>query len=298
MNSPPIGRLFPAGGPADLEAMIGRAAEVADYVAFVDGGAHVLVAGDRRIGKTTVCRAACAALRERGFLVLSVEVPERSTSIDLSQMIVDCCLAVGAERGLRLFGLARPLVENLLRDQGLPLDLSALQAEAAARTRREALGLPLSLTADGQRVLLFFDELQRIADYDDGTELVHDLVDLYAGQDRAMVLADGSEQRTLDALLGSTVGLGKLVVRRDLSPRIARGEWEAQLPARFATAGHPIEQHALTRLLDYGAERAYPTMAAARHAAFTAHAVGGHTDMFCVQDGIAAAEKQLADDGL
>jgi hypothetical protein len=145
---------------------------------------------------------------------------------------------------------------------------------------------------------VFFDELQRVADYDDHDELIHDLTDLYAGQDQAMVLVDGSHQRTLDGLLGTTDGLGKLVKRQDLAPTIPRRQWHDGLTERFEQAGHPVAADALARLLDFGGEHPYRTMTAARFAAFTAHGLGGDTDMFCVEDGIQSAHAQLRDDGL
>lgn len=298
MATLPLGRLFPSGGPVDPDVMIGRRVDVDDLVAMLDEGVHALVAGDRRIGKTTVCRAACAALREeRGMRVISVEVPERSTSVDLCQLIIARCLASGPAAGRRLLGAATPLVEKLLSDQGIPLDLSAVSPEPAPVMRRAILELPLQIAAQGGRVVVFFDELQRVAEYDDGDELLHDLSDLYAGQDAAVILVDGSHQRTFDALLGTTNGLGKLVHRRELAPTIARSEWRAGLTRRFEQAGHPIHPEALEQLLDFGTEQPYRTMTAARFAALTARSLGGETDAFCVRDGIATAERQLSDDG-
>jgi len=279
--------------------MIGRAADVRDLVTMLDQGVHVLVAGDRRIGKTTVCGAACAMLRAAlGMRVVSVEVPERSNSLDLCQLLIARCLASGPAAGRRLLGAATPLVEKLLADRGIPLDLSSLGPEPAPITRRAILELPLQIAASGDRVVVFFDELQRVADYDDGEEVLHDLTDLYAGQDAAVVLVDGSHQRTFDALLGNTDGLGKLVHRHELAPTIARREWRAGLLQRFEQAGHPVDPQALEELLDFGAEQPYRTMTAARFAVLTAHTLSGDTDAFCVRDGIATAERHLRDDGL
>jgi hypothetical protein len=299
MAEPPLGRLFPAGGPADPDMMIGRATDVGDLVSMLRLGAHCLIAGDRRIGKTTVCRSACTTLqRDHGFRVISVEVPERSSSVDLCQLVLSRCLSVGAGTGRKLWGAAKPLVEKALADRGIPLDLSTLGPDPVPATRRRILELPLLIARDEGRVVVFFDELQRVADYDDSDELLRDLTDLYAGQDRAMVLVDGSHQRTLDGLLGTTDGVGKLVTRRDLAPTIPRSQWRTGLAERFAQAEHPIAPDALEHLLDFGAEKPYPTMTAARGAAFTAHALAGETDMFCVNDGIESAKRQLSDDGL
>jgi hypothetical protein len=294
----PIGRLFPAGGPADPDMVIGRANDVADLAATLEEGVHVLVAGDRRIGKTTICRAVAAQLREKhGLQVVFVEAPERSTSIDLCQLLVDRCLAVDAG-GRRLMGMATSLIEKLLADQGIPLDLSSLGPDPVPGTRRAILDLPRRLAAaKGTRILLVFDELQRAAEYADRDELLHDIADLYAGQHDVVVLVDGSHQRTFDALLGTSDGLGKLVHRYELAPTIPRDIWHAGLTDRFLRAGHPIAGDPLEALLDYGNDQPYPTMTAARHSALTAHRLGGETELFCVRDGIEAAERQMEDDG-
>jgi hypothetical protein len=298
MVEPRLGRLFPSGGPADPDMMIGRRADVDDLVAMLSEGVHALIAGERRIGKTTVCRAVCFTLEQQfAMRVISIEVPERSTSRELCQSLITACLATRPRRGRTLLKAATPLVEQFLADRGIPLDLSSLGSAAPPETRRAVLELPRLIATSGARVVLFFDELQRVADYDDGPELLHDLADLYSGQDAAVVLVDGSHQRTFDALLGTTDGLGKLVHRRELAATIARAEWSGGLTERFRQAGHPIQAPALEELLDFGAEQPYPTMTAARFAALTAHRLGGETDPFCARDGIGAAERQLKDDG-
>ena len=298
MTYVPLGRLFPAGGPADPDVMIGRESDVDEIAAMLREGIHVLLAGARRIGKTTVCRATCERLRaDEGFRVVRVEVPERTSSADLCQLIVDRCASLGLERvGGRLLRAATPLIEELLRQRGLPLDLSELGPDPAPATRRRVLELPAALAERVGRVVFFLDELQRVAEYEDGDELLHDLTDLYAGQAHATVLVDGSGARTFEALLRTPGGIGKLVHRKDLAPTIAVRTWRAGLAERFQQAGHPIDADALERLVAFGEGRPYPTMAAARHAAFAARATSGATDMFCVEDGIAAAEKQLDDD--
>lgn len=299
VSKPPLGRLFPSGGPVDLDMIIGRGAEIRQIVTMLNQGVHILVAGDRRIGKTTVCQAACEILRrEHAIRIIAIDVPESSNSLDLCQLLVDRCRTSGLAAGRRLLGATTPLVEKLLASHGIPLNLSALRADALPTARRAILGLPLQIAATSGPTVLFFDELQRIANYDDGDEIIHDLRDLYAGQDSVMILVDGSHQRTFDRLLGSTDGLGKLVHRIELSPTIPRREWRTGLTDRFDQAEHPIEREALEALLDFGAEQPYRTMTAARFAALTAQTLGGETDAFCVRDGIDTAKRQLSDDGL
>ena len=72
-----IGRLFPAGGPVPPELVIGRTGEIDEIQRRLQEAIHTLLTGPRRIGKTTVCDAACERLRKQDFKVVKVEVPER-----------------------------------------------------------------------------------------------------------------------------------------------------------------------------------------------------------------------------
>lgn len=277
--------------------MIGRRGDVGDLVGMLDAGQHMLVAGPRRIGKTTVCQAVCAQLETTGFTVVRVDVAESTNSAGLCNDIVRAYLEHGPGASRRLRHSAGKSVQKALDELGIPADVSALGAEALPATRRRILELPRQLTGGRRRVVLWLDELQRVADYDDAVAVLHDLADLYAGQDAVMVLIDGSDTRTFETLLGDSDGLGKLVRRHDLPSTIPAAEWRSGLTERFDQAEHPIEREALEHLIAFGAEQPYRTMIVARAAAFTADQLGGDTTTFEVRDAITSANQQLRDDG-
>lgn len=278
--------------------MIGRAEVVGDLVAQLEAGRHMLVAGDRRIGKTTVCQAVCARLSDAGFAAIRIDVPEALDAVGLCQQVVREYQASGRALARRAQTAAGKTAQKVLDQLGIPADLSVLEPGQLPSVRRDILELPLRLASDGRRAVLWLDELQRVADYEDGSALLHDLSDLYAGQDAAVVLVDGSSERTFEALLGDQDGLGKLVGRHDLAPVIPAAEWRVGLADRFAAARHPIDPHALERLIEFGAEQPYPTMVAAQEAALTAARLdGGDVTEFEVSDAITAAQRRLSDDG-
>lgn len=297
MVNVPLGSLFPAGGPADPAYMIGRRHDVADVASRLRAGQHVLVAGDRRIGKTTVCQAVCAELRDGGFVVVRIDVPEAADSTGLCRDVVRAHLSAGEglKRGART--AITKTAQRILEQAGVPANLTALAPGQLPEARRQILELPRRMAEAGDRVVFWLDELQRVADYEDGEHVLRDLSDIYAGQEAAVVLVDGSEARTFQTLLGSSDGLGKLVYRHDLSPVIPSADWRAGLPQRFEEAEHPIDGEALERLIEFGAEQPYRTMVVAREAALTAVRLGGDTGTFEVADAIAAANKRLRDDG-
>src|SRR5262249_34504021 len=149
----------------------------------------------------------------------------------------------------------------------------------------------------GGRLLLFMDELQRVADYDDGDAVLADLVDLYAGAADAVVLVDGSEERVLSDLLGRPGGIGKLVDRLVLASRIPAHAWRRPLSDRFAAAGLQIDDGRRDQLIEWARGRPYDTMAVCRYTALAARKTGAVViGDFDVQMGKDEAGRRLQDD--
>jgi hypothetical protein len=293
-----IGRLFPVGGPVPPDLIIGRAGEVDELERRVREELHTILVGPRRIGKTTVCEAVCDRARRSAAAVVTIEVPERPDSRALLQLMIDRCSRLSHEaRGRRAAQVARPLIEKLLADLGVPLDLSVLGSGAALPTR-EVLSLPVRLAGAADRsVLVFFDELQRVVDYADGEQLLIDIVDVFSTSRGVSVLVDGSQERTLDAMLGPPTHLAKLCDRLQLDPQIPRETWREPLRERFDQAGQTIQADALEALLEFGDGRPYETMAAARYTALSARKLGSdRIGDFEVQMGIDEARRHVADD--
>ncbi len=256
-----------------------------------------MLAAPRRIGRATVS-AVCEDLKAEGMLVVEVDVPERADSRTLLQLIVDACSRISIEeRGRRAFAVARPLIEKLLADQGIPLDLSAL-GPSAELPARSVLGLPAELGKHrGKRAVVFFDELQRVVDYADGEEVLHDLMDIYGGSEHAAVLVDGSDERALDGMFGPPVRFGKLVDRLGLDPKIPLASWRDRLAERFSRLGLELPDGPREAILSWSGGRPYPTMAACRYTVLSAR----KTDSAVVSDfdlrmGIDEAERHLRDD--
>jgi hypothetical protein len=294
-----IGRLFPAGGPVPPELVIGRAGDVDEIARRLQEAIHTMLTGDRRIGKTTVCDAACERVRSDGMVVVTVEVPERPDGTALLQLVVDRTSRISlAATGRRVLRATRPLIEKVLRDEGIPLDLSQLDAEPGALPTRTILSLPSKLAEEtGHRVVFFLDEIQRAVDYADGDQLLGDLVDLYSGATDVVVLVDGSEERALEGMLGAPVQFGKLCDRLALEPRIPTYTWRESLPERFGQAGLELQPEALEALITFGAGRPYATMTGARYAAFNARKLGSETvGTFEVEEGVAEARRHLDED--
>lgn len=297
---PAIGELFPVGGRLAPAQMIGRTGDVADLVQRLLERQHVVVSGARRIGKTSVCGAACEVLqREHECIVIDFEAPEQSSAEGVCQLLIDRTARLDLERIAQgLLKSAIPFVQGWLQEHGVPLDLSEFRTSVPTNTLRTVLELPLEVARHHRKtVVLFIDELQRAADYADGVALVASLVDLYAGSPDVLVLIDGSEQRTVEQLVRSPYSLGKLAQRIELEPLIPLDQWRVPLRSRFEEAALVISEERLERLLAFGAERPYPTMAASAAVALAARrAELPEVDDLVLESGLKEAEQRLGDD--
>jgi hypothetical protein len=297
---PPLGELFPVGGRLAPSQMIGRQGDVVDLVQRLREFQHIVLSGERRIGKTTVCGAACAELQERhGFIVVELEAPEQSSAQGLCQMLVDRTSRLDLDwLSKGLLEAAVPFVQGLLEAQGIPLDLSEFRAGVPSATIRTVLELPRAIARrHGRPVVLFIDELQHAVDYADGVELITGLVDIYAGGSEVAVLIDGSNDRTIEQLMGDPYSVAKLAQRLALAETIPPDQWRRPLRERFAEARLAISDSQLQELIDFGTGRPYRTMAACSGVAIAARRLEiSEIDGFAMRAGLQETEVRLADD--
>lgn len=301
MSDDSIGRLFPLGGPVRRELIVGRDGEIEDLARRMGEGLSAMLVGPRRIGKTTVCDAVCGEVEALGALVVRIDVPERTDSETLLQLIVDSCSRLSLQDlAGKALGIARPLVEEILSEAGLPLDLASLDSpsQTAPLPSRTILDLPGQMARrQGRRALLYLDELQRVASYADGGQVLGDLVDLYGASEDVVLLVDGSEERALETLFAAPMNFGKLVDRVTLAERIPLEVWRGPLIERFAAAGLELSAERRDDLLTFSDGHPYATMAAARYTALAARRTDTDTiGEFDVRMGIDEAERHLEDD--
>lgn len=281
--------------------MVDREGEVAELVFRVREGVHTLLDGQRRIGKSTVCNAASVRLREQhACVVISLEAPKQTNATGFCQLLIDQCTRIDVSHLARQTSkVVRPTIEALLKSLGVPLDLSGLSGpEVPHATRRDALELPLNIARQQKAPVIFcVDELQRAVEYADGEGLVGDLIDLYAGQTDVVLLVSGSQERVVEKLLAEPFMAGKLLDRRTLPPTISRDQWRRPLTARFEAAAISLPAERLEQVLDFGRERPYDTMTAARYVALTARKLDlDSVDEQCVEEGLREAREHLDDD--
>src|SRR4051795_12215837 len=169
--------LFPTDLPVAADAMFGRAADVDAIAEALAGGGHVIVAGPRRTGKTSVCDAALAACAATGCYTAAVDLFHVADAADLAEAISLRALAnrpvlaraIHAAGGAPARVLEAMSVAATIRarqDLGEDVAITFTPHKAQqdpARALRTALELPERIAAaDDRRLVVFLDEFQEI----------------------------------------------------------------------------------------------------------------------------------------
>lgn len=84
--------LFPVGGPVDREDLVGREEFIVSLVNRLQEGQSVMLAGPRRIGKTSVAREVLRRLKEKGAYTAAVDFFRFSGKRDFAYSLINACL--------------------------------------------------------------------------------------------------------------------------------------------------------------------------------------------------------------
>ena len=167
----PFGRVaappphFPVGGPVPGADLVGRETYIRRIGERLNDGNHVLLAGPRRIGKTSIILEVLRRLRRRGAYTAYVDCLGATDVRGLGERLADALLenVSGAERSFEqakaIAAGMRPTVKVKYEHVELALDLA--REKNAQRFFEGALDLPRVLAArSGKRVVVVFDEFQ------------------------------------------------------------------------------------------------------------------------------------------
>jgi hypothetical protein len=281
----PSGELFPTDSPLPAGRLIGRRDNVAEVAARLGAGTHLIVAGPRRTGKTSVCEAALARLARRGAYTAKVDLFRVSDAAELAEALAAAVIAnrSTAHRALRrarsagraaLSAAQAQAVLKLVGELGEGVEL-AVTPGLAARDPEHALDLALELPervarADGKRLVLFFDEFQELASarrpYGDPDAVTNRMRAIFQRSSSVSYLFAGSIGHVMRDLFAPSrrafSGFGSFYSLRAIEP----GEWHAGLADRFAADGCEIGEPALVRIVELGGGHPRATMRIAQQA--------------------------------
>jgi uncharacterized protein len=265
------GELFPTDSPLPASEMIGRRDDVREVATRLEAGTHLIVAGPRRTGKTSVCEAALARLRRRGNYTARVDLFRVADAAELAEAVATSVIAnrsathraLRRARGLGRAALSAAQAQLLLRlvgELGEGVEL-ALTPGRAAQDPERALDLALELPervarADSKRLVLFFDEFQEVASarrpYGDPDAVTNRMRAIFQRSTSVSYLFAGSIEHTMHNLFAPArrafSGFGSFYSLR----AIGEEEWRRGLAERFAGDGCTIGDAALGRLVELG----------------------------------------------
>jgi hypothetical protein len=281
----PSGRLFPTDSPVPAGQLIGRADDIAEIATRLEAGTHLVVAGPRRTGKTSVCEAALGRLSRRGVYIAKLDLFRLSDAGELAEKIAAAVIAnrSAAHRVLRrarsagrtaLSAAQARAVLKMVGELGEGVEL-ALTPGLAAQDPERALDLALELpervaVADGRQLILFFDEFQELASarkpYGDPESVTNRMRAVFQRSTSVSYLFAGSIEHVMRDLFAPSrrafSGFGSFYSLRPIEDE----EWRAGLEKRFAEDGCTVREAALARIVELGGGHPRATMRIAQQA--------------------------------
>src|SRR5438270_1499282 len=271
--------LFPTDQPIPASQMIGREVDVREIVGSLAGGASVIVAGPRRIGKTSVCDAAVGRLARRGFYTVEVDLFRIASAAELAEALVAATISnrSALRRVLHQTRRAGRFVADVVHTSAVVKSKTQLGEELeiafspgmAARDPDRYLDYALALpgriaAADRKQAVVFFDEFQEIASgqqpYGDADRLTKRMRAIFQRTAGVSYLFAGSIEHLMrDLFTPAQRALHQFGGFHALRP-IDAAAWAAGLAERFAADDCAVEEGALDRLIEYGELQPRTTM--------------------------------------
>lgn len=250
---------FPIGGPVPGGDLVGREGYVRRTVSRLLEGEHLLIAGPRRIGKTSVILEALRRLGRRGAVTAYVDCLGATDLRGLGERIAAALLATvegeGALEDLRAMASGgRP--RRRIRPDHLELALPVVRERSAQRAFEAALDMPRAIAARGaRRVVVALDEFQAAGR---AGPRVFDVMRARFQAQRGVAYAFlGSEEGLLEELFSEKGrALYRFAVAHDLTGStearfgIDPSEWLAYLRRKFAERRIAVADAEIDRILD------------------------------------------------
>lgn len=256
----PPGKYFPIGGPVPAEDLVGRERYIEASVERLLDGQNLLVAGPRRIGKTSVMFEVLRRLRKKGAFTAYVDCLGATSLRGLGERLVDALLQ--NQTGLaRSFEQAKALAGGAkltarVRYEHLELAVELAREQNEQRFFEGALELPQALAARAKRrVVVAFDEFQACSRLH---PRVFDMMRARFQAQRSVAYAFlGSEAGLLEALFTTkSEPFYRFAVAHDLADPaghrfgIDPEDWHLYIRKKFGSRGLAMSEAMVDDLLD------------------------------------------------
>jgi uncharacterized protein len=278
-----IRALFPTDDPVSPDLLIGRAGDVEDLAARLRAGTHVVLAGPRRTGKSSVALAAIEHARAGGMYVAHADLWDHDGLPSLTRTLAESILAnrgpvakalrrageSGRElRELLPAGVAATLRTHLGEEVELALS-GGRERRAPEASLADAIALAQRMAEkDGKRIAVFLDEFQDVAAtphrFGDPDLLTKQLRARLQRSPLVTMLFAGSIEHIMRELFGpKRQALSQFGSFQALSP-ISPDEWRAGIAARYRKLDVRARPEAIEEIVSLGEGHPRTTMLIAR----------------------------------
>ena len=190
---------------------VDRESELRVLDARVRAGNHILLTGQRRMGKTSIAQELGRRLEARGWVFLFTDVEGAAGEEDVIANLAEAVHPVQSVSSRFATTMQRWFTENVKEVRALDFRIKIRARLNAGNWRRSGEQLIRGCAAHEKRVLLVIDELpiflKRILRQDDGTQRV----DAFLSWLRKVV--QGLDPGSLVLILSGSIGLKPLVQR-------------------------------------------------------------------------------------
>lgn len=262
-------RLFPLGGPVSPNDVVDREQFIDEMATRLREGQSIVLAGPRRIGKSSVALEALRRLAARGAKTVALNLEETSTPRELAAKLAAGCLS-HLSRAIRVVRDAESALAGLLSGTAiraklldLEVEIEALRHPEARSTEEyldEALSLPEAIARRTQsRVVVLLDEFQLAAALG-GESLMRRMRGHFQKQQDTAFLFLGSAMSLMGEIFGqSRRPFYRFATPLDLPP-VPDDAWRRYLEVRYRARGLSITPEAVDRLLAHTGGHPYDTM--------------------------------------
>lgn len=278
-----IRELFPTDDPVKPDLLIGRVSDVRDLASRLEDGTHMVMAGPRRTGKSTVGLAALERVRSPKVYTAYVDLWDHENLVSLTQALAQSIIAnrgpvAKALRRARESGrslrelLPAGVTASLRTHLGEDVEL-AWGAQPAGRAPVANLAATIALAQriaerDDKRIVLFLDEFQDIAApphrFGDPDVLTKQVRSQLQRSPLVSVLFAGSVEHLMRDLFGpARRALSQFGNFHELTP-ISAGEWEVGIAARYRELEVQASEGAISEITTLGEGHPRSTMLIAR----------------------------------
>lgn len=274
--------LFPVGRVAGPEDVVDRE-DYLDHVVYeLLSGQSVMIAGPRRIGKSSVAYEVLRRLEERGCLTGSVDLFFVNTMEDLAiKMMQEVSKhrwgAINAvSRTWKSFwdAFQKVIIRHGKSDLEVTLEFPLHRDTDPHTALYASLELAERLAQKANKRFVFlFDEFQEI-DHFGGDAVLKKLRSIFQHQKHCTYLFLGSKPSMLKTIFSNRrQAFYRFAVQRDLPP-VPRHAWEEYLIRKYRQVNKTITPAALALLLDETGGHPHSVMQVANHAHFASSLYG------------------------